>query len=166
MKHVLNLSQNETKALILLGGNSAESHSRIIYGCYARFDLTRDKWIDKYNSARADLIAHLIDPPKKDPYTVPYDPSIPGDPTYWFVTRAFGFTHEELEKLCPGFWTFQDTISMEYRTFIPLLKYMYRTWQKSPIKYRIEDEYLSAFYNARHSLLRYYLDAVYHEINR
>lgn len=141
-----------------------------VYLCQAKLDRFYDgetdhKYLNAWNSARADLIPQLVKLPFACPVYnvggVQIEP--PVGIAYWLATYLLGFNSKELKVFCPD-------LSGD---LIPLLVCCYRQMAKMPpLKQQKEeglelDKYLLFHYHrTRYLLLKYYLDAVYHAINQ
>lgn len=121
----------------------------------AQWDVVGHKELDSYNSARADLIAAKVDPPAGDPgkLYVELEPK-KQDPSYWLATYVLGFTPHEIRCLC----NITD-VEQPARGIVPLLNAAAKILKGVKLK----DKDLQAYHRSRYILLRYYLDAVYHE---
>lgn len=121
----------------------------------AQFERIEHKELDSYNSSRADLIAAWVDPPKEDPGKLKIDLEPKHvDPSYWLASYVLGFSDHEIKCLC----NVSDPTTPA-RALLPLLGAAVRTMKEVKVK----DETLQAYHRARYILLRYYLDATYHE---
>ncbi len=129
-----------------------------VYRYFAHLQITGDKYIDKYQSAKADLIASMIDPPAEDPGEVEYALTPPGDPSYWLCSYVLGFTDEEMTVLCgiP-----EEHLQDPRRELVPILKIAMDCLKTV----KLEDAVLTEYHRSRYLLLRYYLDAYYHELH-
>lgn len=124
-----------------------------------RMDDEAKSYLDKWNSARADLIAEMIPPPSNLPSQIREVSLYPeGDVSYWLAATLLGYTDREIGTFCG---IKQDELSTPYRKIMPLLKMSYRELKRV----QVGDPLLHAYTRTRHLLMRYYLDAVYHEIS-
>lgn len=128
-----------------------------IYRIYHGLGPSNNPYLTKYNAARGDLIVQLIPyPDKVDERIIPIEHEPSDDISYWLATHVLGYSDDELKALCSPFDP--DDIRRE---LIPLIKLTYRRLRVVKLK----DPYLQNFHRARHLMIRYYLDAVYHEIS-
>lgn len=137
------------------------SHSRnlglLVYKVYFSIKPTDNKYVTAYNSARCDLIAELIPTvyDKIEPISIAYEPE--GNLQYWLASTVLLFSDEELVALCG---IHPDNVDEPTYEYIPLLRSSYRFLRKL----KLQDPALQGWHRARHVMLRYFLDAVYHEI--
>jgi len=132
-----------------------------IYGALASFYRLGKKELDRYNSSRSDLIAYMIDPPADDPelISIPLEPS--SDPSLWLCSHLLGLSDTETSLLATGSQlTPAELVEMQPRVLVPILV----NAQKILKGLKFKEELLTIYHRERYLLLRYYLDAVYHEI--
>lgn len=137
-------------------------------------DDPANKYLNAWNSARSDLVADLVTPPPTmDELTLNSVNPLPLgpqdiEPALWMLVYLYGFKDREISVMCPEYrW---DPLSV--RALMPLLKCINRRLQEMPIireDFQAKDEHqqlLFHYHRTKYLLLRYYLDAVYHELNR
>jgi hypothetical protein len=133
----------------------------LIYKAEASILRTGRPYLDSFNSARCDLLAHLVAPPEEvtsDEVTVVYRPR--GDTSYWLASHVFGFLDHEICVLCD---LMPRELTSPKMSIIPLLKCVHRVFMQ---EIDLKDPMLAAYHRARYLLNRYYLDAKYHAISR
>jgi len=112
--------------------------------------------LNKYNAARCDLIAEWVDPPAEcGTRAIPYEP--PGDVSHWLATHVLGYTDHHLIVLCN---CLPSELENPGRKLLPIIKSSMK--QLKGLEFRSNE--LTVYHRTRYRLLRYYLDAVYHEI--
>ena len=117
------------------------------------------KYLDRFHSARADLIASLLDPPESIPGEVEFDLEPPGDPSYWLCTQILGFTDRELSILCK---IPEPRLSAPLRAILPVLLVALDVLRGLDT----HKELLTHYHRTRYLLIRFYLDAYYHALCR
>lgn len=134
-----------------------------IYGCYQQFKrftpTGRDHfyYINKWNSARSDLVAELI-PPPTTPVGAQYLSIQPtSDVSYWLCRTVYRLTDQELSIISGVPPTELDSPG---NRLVPILRYLMKASQPLAIPHPT----VHAFHRARYLMLRYYLDYHYHRI--
>lgn len=129
----------------------------LIYQVYMSFGWHENKYVMTYNAARADLTAKIVPPPVDDEPLIRIDTEPEGDTSYWLASHVLGFKDEEIAVLCG---ISEDSLQDPKRDILPLLKSAYRILKKIKLK----DPDVQQWHRSRHIMLRYFLDAEYHEI--
>lgn len=128
-----------------------------VYLHYQRLRPIGHPYLDRWNAARADVVAHYIDPPFEQQIgltkqrTQLWPPRKPGR---WLAQYLLGFTDKECSVLCATS-DLDEPLAM-----LPLLLSAYGV-----LRHLLpEHELLSHYHRTRYLLLRYYLDARFHAI--
>lgn len=129
----------------------------LIYKVYFSMGSHENSYVTKYNAARCDLITKLIVPPQENEGIVRIATEPEGDSSYWLCTHVLGFTDIELSVLCD---IDVDQLEQPMAALLPLLKRCYRLLQRV----KLNDPLMQHYHRSRHLMIRYYLDAEYHEI--
>ena len=138
-----------------------EAHRRnlpsLIYQVFFGLGATDNKYVTAFNGARVDLIASLIPPVDDNERAITIASSPEGDISHWLCTHVLLFSDIEISVLC--------NIGVDYledpgRDLLPLVKSCYTTLKKI----KLQDPVLQRWHRQRHLMIRYYLDAVYHEL--
>jgi hypothetical protein len=130
------------------------------YRYYAHLQPVGHEYIDRFNSARADLIASILDPPEEISGEIEFDLEPPGDPSHWLCTQILGFTGYDLSVLCripPA--AFSKDMG---RLLLPVLKIALDTLRGL----ETHEELLTHYHRTRYRLIKFYMDAYYHELHR
>lgn len=142
----------------LQGRSDIQRLIELVFRYYNSLDRVGQKYIDAYNSARADLIASILTPPSDVGATLEVETQPSGDPSYWLASHVLGFSNKELTVLLG---ISHETLKEPGRSIVPLLLVAFKVLQKM----KLGDELLQAYNRSRYLLLKYYLDAVYHELD-
>lgn len=127
----------------------------LIYRVFYGLGPSDNKYITAWNAARADLIAEWISPPDDDERII-HIPSEPdGDLAYWLAHEVLLYEDLEIETLTGVF----DVQEGGYE-LVPLIKSSYRVLKKI----KLQTPILQRWHRSRHIMIRYFLDAVYHEL--
>lgn len=129
----------------------------LIYRIYYTLGPSENSYVTKYNAARADLIVSLVKPVDEDERAIAIASTPEGDLSYWLASHVLLFSDTELSVLCN---ISVDHLDNPGRDLIPLVKTAYSTLRKIQLK----EPLLQNWHRARHIMIRYFLDAVYHEI--
>lgn len=133
----------------------------LIYRVFYSLGPSENKYITTLNGAKADLIVAKI----RAPFIVFDDQPIhlfstepSGDLPYWILNQLLLFSDYEISVLCgiP-----QDEVEVSTYELIPLIKACYRILRRI----KLSDPDYQAWHRARHILVRYFLDAEFHELN-
>ena len=130
----------------------------LIWRAYFGIRRSENDYVTKFNAARCDLVAEIIPCVDDDERIIPIGHEPEGDISYWLATHVLRFTDIELCALCN---VPMDNVDDPGRDLIPLIKSCYRILRKI----KLDDPLLQHWHRSRHLLLRYYLDAVYHELS-
>lgn len=167
-----------TKVLLLDHDLLVEHYRRgsireLVYGAYHSISFTEtehnppsvvdpgteEQWyLNNWNSSRQDMTAEYVQPPHQDAQLVDVqvDTKPGGDLSLWLCHRLLGFTMQEL-----SFMTLTEVDLQEPRRgLVPILKGAHETLRRM----RIRDPLVNAWNRQRYLLVRYYLDAIYHEL--
>lgn len=130
-----------------------------VYRYYAHLQPVGHEYLDRFNSARADLIASILDPPKEIPGKVEFELEPPGDPSHWLCTQILGFTDLELSVIgrIP-----EPQLKTPQRFLLPMLKVALDTLKGL----KTQEELLTHYHRTRYRLIKFYLDAYYHALCR
>jgi hypothetical protein len=130
----------------------------LIWRVYFGLGRSENDYVTKFNAARCDLIADTIRTTDGDDRIIPiaYEPE--GDISYWLASHVLRFTDQELAALCDI--SIED-VDDPGRALIPVVKSCYRKLRKI----KLDDPVLQNWHRSRHLLIRYFLDAVYHELS-
>lgn len=133
----------------------AENLPAQVYRYYNHLQPVGQDYLDKYHSARADLIASLVDPPAEIPGEVEFSLEPPGDPSLWLCSHVLGFTDRELSVLC----RIPETLLEEPQLLLtPILSISLTTLKGL----KLHSTLLTHYHRTRYLLIRYYMDAHYH----
>lgn len=130
-----------------------------VYRYYAHLHLVGHKYLDRFHSARADLIASLLDPPEDAPGEIEFDLQPPGEPSYWLSTHILGLTDRELSILCK---IPEPKLCAPQRGILPVLLVALDTLRGLDT----HDDLLTSYHRTRYLLIKFYLDAYYHALCR
>lgn len=124
------------------------------------------KYLDSWNSIRSDLIAEKVSLPQANmpPLFRAEDLEIKphGDISLWLAQNLFCFDEKELRVFVPEL----NLSEPEHgRLLMPLLTSVFRRMEDVS-KMKMKDELLQYYHRTRYLLLKFYLDAVYHQINK
>ena len=129
----------------------------LIYRVFHGLKPSENSYVTKYNAARADIIAELVNP--VDGYeraiTIASDPE--GDISYWLCSHVLLFSDLEISVLCNISTSFLESPG---RDLLSLVKECYKILRKI----HLQDPLIQHWHRQRHIMIRYFLDAVYHEI--
>lgn len=132
---------------------------QLLYQYYHGLGPVDHRGIDRYNAARADLIAALVNPPDEvGPSISPSLYPVEQDISYWLCSHLLGLSDREIAVLAG---IDQGTIEEPGIALLQILISAFRIMRSI----RLKDEVLHYYHRARYRLLRYYLDAHYHVIN-
>ena len=137
----------------------AENLPTQVYRYYAHLQPVGHEYLDRFHSARADLIASILDPPESIPGKVEFDLEPPGDPSHWLCTQILGFTDYDLSILCriP-----ELQLETPQRMLLPMLLVALDTLRGL----ETHEELLTHYHRTRYRLIKFYMDAYYHELHR
>ena len=131
--------------------------NELVYRVFYGLGASTNKYVTAWNAARADLIVEWIDPPHDDGPII-HIPSEPdGDIAYWLVSEVLLFEDIEIEALTG---VDVDDVQEGGYALVPLIKSCYRELKKI----KLQTPILQRWHRARHIMIRYYLDAEFHEI--
>ncbi len=130
-----------------------------VYRYYAHLQPVGHEYLDRFHSARADLIASLLDPPEEIPGKVEFDLEPPGDPSHWLCTQILGFTDYDLSILCriP-----EPQLKTPQRMLLPMLMVALDTLRGL----KAHEDLLTHYHRTRYRLIKFYMDAYYHALER
>jgi len=128
---------------------------QVIYAANSTFTLVDEVALNRWNSARADLVAAWVEPPTDDIDAIQVQLEPPPDQRvgYWLLSYVLGYSDEIIEATKSN--RFGDGEAM---LFIPLIRDSAKVLKSMIVK----DEVLTAYHRARYTLLRFYLDAYFH----
>lgn len=129
----------------------------LIYAVYHTIGPSDNKYVTAYNAARCDLVADWVRPPMDDlpPVGIAHEPE--GDLSYWLISHVLLFSDNEAAALGGIPIDQVDEPGYEY---VPIIKSSYRVLKGI----HLQDQVLQHWHRSRHIMIRYFLDAVYHEL--
>lgn len=132
-----------------------EPEDLIIYAANSTFTLVEGRALNRWNAARADLIAAWVDPPDDviDPIPVQLEPTGIKPVSYWLLSYVLGYSDEVIE-MCKND-KFGNGPEFESTPLI-------RDSAKVLKDLITIDEALTTYHRARYRLIRDYLDAYFH----
>lgn len=126
-----------------------------IYGAYTSFGhLSNNKYLNAWNSARADLIADLVPIPILIPSDITLSMEPDGDTSLWLCRTVLRFTDDELLQLAIV------DLANPRRALLPVLHDSCRVLKEPPGSSILINHY----HRTRYLLIRYYIDAQYHDL--
>ncbi len=130
-----------------------------VYRYYAHLQPVGHEYLDRYHSAQADLIASLLDPPEDHAGKVEFELEPPGDPSLWLCTQILGFTNYELAVISriP-----EPQLETPQRMLLPILMVALDTLRGL----ETQEELLTHYHRTRYLLIKFYMDAYYHALER
>ncbi len=148
------------KVLCLSPGLIAEHRHelpKLIYQVYYGLEASDNKYITKWNAACADLIVEWVTPPVDDVSTIRIPREPYGDLAYWIAHDVLLLEDLELHALT-GIPI--DDIQHGGYHLIPVIK----KCRKILSQIRLQSRVLQNWHKARHVMIRYFLDAEFHEL--
>jgi len=129
----------------------------LIYRVFFSLEYNENSYVTAYNGSRADVIAEIIEPVDDDKRIIRIDSEPLGDISYWLASHVLRFSDLEISVMCS---VPLDNIRDPDRDLLPLIKSCYRILKKE----KLSNPLLQHYHRSRHLMIRYYLDAVYHEL--
>jgi hypothetical protein len=131
----------------------------LVWEVYFGLKSHENKYVTKWNAARADLILEYI--PMLDEVdierTLEVSSEPQGDVSYWLMSDVLLFPDFEMAALA-GI-DIEDVEDPAY-ALVPVLKSCYGILHKI----KLQDLASQNWHRSRHIMVRYFLDAVYHEL--
>lgn len=134
-----------------------------IYGCFQQlrrfepYGFDHFYYLNKWNSARSDLIAEFVPTPAHVGRAYPLSIQPPSDISYWICTTLLRFTDRELCMLA----SLRPTeLDHPRRSLLPVIKHSIAALQQITLPHPT----IHAWHRARYVLIRYYTDLEYHAL--
>lgn len=131
------------------------SDEQVIYAANSSFTLIDEVALNRWNSARSDLVAAWIDPPAQNIPRIPLQLQPPDGMFvgHWLLSYVLGYKDVVIEAMKSN--AFGDGEGMLYTSLI-------RDSAKVLKEMKVKDPALDVYHRARYLLIRFYLDSYFH----